>query len=108
MNLLALSKVMKKYDKITLRGASKSYLRAVDNSYIGSSDETNHAITNVPERDLNFPSPAVEIVPSKTAHPYKYAGENVELQGLNIFKGRVSASDIIGFSSSKTIHAKPI
>ncbi|KAI3893044.1 hypothetical protein MKW92_025997 [Papaver armeniacum] len=39
MNLLALSKVMKKYDKITLRGASKSYLRAVDNSYIGSSDE---------------------------------------------------------------------
>ncbi|KAI3934654.1 hypothetical protein MKX01_012194 [Papaver californicum] len=46
MNLLALSKVMKKYDKITLRGASKSYLRAVDNSYIGSSDE----ITAVLER----------------------------------------------------------
>lgn len=22
----------------------------------------------------------------QTAHPYKYAGENVELQGLNIFK----------------------
>ncbi|KAI3910189.1 hypothetical protein MKW92_026725 [Papaver armeniacum] len=39
MNLLALSKVMKKYDKITARGASKAYLRAVDNSYIGSSDE---------------------------------------------------------------------
>ncbi|KAI3944934.1 hypothetical protein MKW92_003561 [Papaver armeniacum] len=46
MNLLALSKVMKKYDKITLRGASKSYLRAVDNSYIGSSDE----ITTILER----------------------------------------------------------
>ncbi|KAI3992823.1 hypothetical protein MKX01_008033 [Papaver californicum] len=46
MNLLALSKVMKKYDKITLRGASKSYLKAVDNSYIGSSDE----ITAVLER----------------------------------------------------------
>ncbi|MCL7030075.1 hypothetical protein MKW94_015979 [Papaver nudicaule] len=46
MNLLALSKVMKKYDKITARGASKSYLRAVDNSYIGSSDE----ITTVLER----------------------------------------------------------
>ncbi|KAI3907592.1 hypothetical protein MKW98_016236 [Papaver atlanticum] len=39
MNLLAVSKVMKKYDKITSRGASKAYLRAVDNSYIGSSDE---------------------------------------------------------------------
>ncbi|RZC63582.1 hypothetical protein C5167_025333 [Papaver somniferum] len=70
-------------------------------------DRTTHAITNVPERDLDFPSPAVEIVPSKTAHPYKYAGENVELQGLNIFKGRVSVSDIIGFSSSESIHAKP-
>ncbi|KAI3978315.1 hypothetical protein MKX01_013113, partial [Papaver californicum] len=70
-------------------------------------DRTTHAITNVPERDLNFPSPAVEIVPSKTAHPYKYSGENVELQGLNIFKGRVSVSHIIGFSSSETIHAKP-
>ncbi|XP_026405396.1 phosphate transporter PHO1 homolog 8-like [Papaver somniferum] len=46
MNLLALSKVMKKYDKITLRGATKSYLRAVDNSYIGSSDE----ITTILER----------------------------------------------------------
>ncbi|KAI3908257.1 hypothetical protein MKX01_027279 [Papaver californicum] len=39
-------KVMKKYDKITLRGASKSYLKAVDNSYIGSSDE----ITTILER----------------------------------------------------------
>ncbi|XP_026405397.1 phosphate transporter PHO1 homolog 8-like [Papaver somniferum] len=46
MNLKALSKAMKKYDKITLRGASKSYLWAVDNSYIGSSDE----ITAVLER----------------------------------------------------------
>ncbi|KAI3934655.1 hypothetical protein MKX01_012195 [Papaver californicum] len=46
MNLLALSKVMKKYDKITLRGASKSYLKAVDNSYIGTADE----ITTILER----------------------------------------------------------
>ncbi|RZC80972.1 hypothetical protein C5167_043539, partial [Papaver somniferum] len=47
MNLLALSKVMKKYDKITLRGASKSYLRAVDNSYIGSSDEISTILERV-------------------------------------------------------------
>ncbi|XP_017221657.1 phosphate transporter PHO1 homolog 3 [Daucus carota subsp. sativus] len=39
MNMLAFSKILKKYDKITLRNASKSYLKLVDNSYIGSSDE---------------------------------------------------------------------
>ncbi|KAL1807952.1 hypothetical protein ACET3Z_024942 [Daucus carota] len=39
MNILAFSKIMKKYDKITSRNASKSYLRMVDTSYIGSSDE---------------------------------------------------------------------
>lgn len=39
LNILAFSKIMKKYDKITSRNASKSYLKTVDNSYIGSSDE---------------------------------------------------------------------
>jgi hypothetical protein len=40
----------------------------------------------VPEREPHLPSPAVEIVPSKNVHPYKYAGENIELHGMNIFK----------------------
>ncbi|XWS23157.1 hypothetical protein CRYUN_Cryun29cG0096900 [Craigia yunnanensis] len=39
LNTLAFSKIMKKYDKITSRSASKSYMRMVDNSYLGSSDE---------------------------------------------------------------------
>ncbi|KAK1390968.1 Phosphate transporter PHO1-like protein 5 [Heracleum sosnowskyi] len=39
MNILAISKIMKKYDKTTSRNASKSYLRMIDISYIGSSDE---------------------------------------------------------------------
>uniref|UniRef100_A0A175YNV1 SPX domain-containing protein n=1 Tax=Daucus carota subsp. sativus TaxID=79200 RepID=A0A175YNV1_DAUCS len=39
LNILAFSKIMKKHDKITSRNASKSYLKMVDNSYIGSSDE---------------------------------------------------------------------
>ncbi|KAL8104622.1 phosphate transporter PHO1 homolog 3-like [Apium graveolens] len=39
MNMLAISKILKKYDKITSRNASKSYMKMVDNSYIGSSDE---------------------------------------------------------------------
>ncbi|WCJ25701.1 EXS (ERD1/XPR1/SYG1) family protein [Euphorbia peplus] len=46
MNQLAFSKIMKKYDKITLRNASKTYLNMVDNSYIGSSEE----ITKLMER----------------------------------------------------------
>ncbi|KAF2297035.1 hypothetical protein GH714_015377 [Hevea brasiliensis] len=48
--------------------------------------------------EMHLPSPAVEILPSKMAHPYKYAGENVELQGLMCSRyGKVSVADIIGF-----------
>ncbi|OVA12219.1 SPX [Macleaya cordata] len=46
LNLLAFSKIMKKYDKITSRSASKSYLNMVDNSYIGSFD----GVTRLMER----------------------------------------------------------
>ncbi|KAI3452277.1 hypothetical protein Pfo_008942 [Paulownia fortunei] len=44
LNMLAFSKIMKKYDKITSRSASKSYLEMVDKSYLGSSDEVNKLI----------------------------------------------------------------
>ncbi|KAL0431733.1 UNVERIFIED_CONTAM: Phosphate transporter [Sesamum radiatum] len=44
LNMLAFSKIMKKYDKITSRNASKSYLEMVDKSYLGSSDEVNKLI----------------------------------------------------------------
>ncbi|KAG6656332.1 hypothetical protein CIPAW_04G015200 [Carya illinoinensis] len=46
LNLLAFSKIMKKYDKITSRNASKTYMAMVDKSYLGSSDE----ITRLMER----------------------------------------------------------
>ncbi|XP_042060255.1 phosphate transporter PHO1 homolog 9-like isoform X2 [Salvia splendens] len=39
LNMLAFSKIMKKYDKITSRNASKTYLEIVDRSSLGSSDE---------------------------------------------------------------------
>ncbi|KAG6654224.1 phosphate transporter PHO1 homolog 3-like [Carya illinoinensis] len=39
LNTLAFSKIMKKYDKITSRDASKSYMKMVDSSFLGSSDE---------------------------------------------------------------------
>ncbi|KAL7260655.1 hypothetical protein ACSBR1_006342 [Camellia fascicularis] len=41
LNMLAFSKIMKKYDKTTSRNASKAYLKMVDNSYLGSFDEVN-------------------------------------------------------------------
>ncbi|KAI3462918.1 hypothetical protein Pfo_019581 [Paulownia fortunei] len=44
LNMLAFSKIMKKYDKITSRNASRSYLEMVDKSYLGSSDEVNKLI----------------------------------------------------------------
>ncbi|KAI3936894.1 hypothetical protein MKW92_051242 [Papaver armeniacum] len=47
MNLLAFSKTMKRYDKITERHASKIYLNMVDNSYIGSSDDVTRLMDRV-------------------------------------------------------------
>ncbi|XP_021812514.1 phosphate transporter PHO1 homolog 9 isoform X2 [Prunus avium] len=46
LNQLAFSKIMKKYDKISSRKASKAYLNMVDNSYLGSCDE----VTRIMER----------------------------------------------------------
>ncbi|KAI7744195.1 hypothetical protein M8C21_020813 [Ambrosia artemisiifolia] len=39
LNQLAVSKIMKKYDKVTSRNASKAYLEMVKNSYLSQSDE---------------------------------------------------------------------
>ncbi|RZC77733.1 hypothetical protein C5167_002166 [Papaver somniferum] len=47
LNLLAFSKTMKRYDKITSRHASKIYLNMVDNSYIGSSDDVSRLMDRV-------------------------------------------------------------
>ncbi|KAG5522414.1 hypothetical protein RHGRI_034558 [Rhododendron griersonianum] len=38
LNILAFSKIMKKYDKITSRRASKAYLKMVEKSFLDSSD----------------------------------------------------------------------
>ncbi|XP_075493943.1 phosphate transporter PHO1 homolog 9-like isoform X2 [Primulina tabacum] len=46
-NILAFSKIMKKYDKITSRSASNSYLQMIDKSDLGSSDEVNMLIGRV-------------------------------------------------------------
>lgn len=47
LNLMAFSKILKKYDKITSRNASRSYLKMIDNSYLGSSDEVNKVMERV-------------------------------------------------------------
>ncbi|KAK3199377.1 hypothetical protein Dsin_022792 [Dipteronia sinensis] len=47
LNQLAFSKILKKYDKITSRNASKAYLQMVDNSYLGSSDEVTKLMKRV-------------------------------------------------------------
>ncbi|KAK8549289.1 hypothetical protein V6N13_008965 [Hibiscus sabdariffa] len=66
-------------------------------------DRGSQSMSSESEKDVHLSSPAVEIIPSKTAHPYKYAGDNVDLQGLNVFKGRISVVDIIGFTGSELI-----
>ncbi|CAN4082619.1 unnamed protein product [Withania somnifera] len=47
LNVLAFSKILKKYDKATSRKASKSYSDMVDKSDLGSSDEVNMLIERV-------------------------------------------------------------
>ncbi|KAG8366381.1 hypothetical protein BUALT_Bualt17G0073800 [Buddleja alternifolia] len=47
LNILAFSKIMKKYDKISSRNASKSYMKMADNSYLGSSDEVSKLMERV-------------------------------------------------------------
>ncbi|CAN1187784.1 Phosphate transporter PHO1 homolog 3 [Linum perenne] len=47
LNALAFSKIMKKYDKITSRNASKAYMTTVDNSNLGSSDEVTKLMERV-------------------------------------------------------------
>ncbi|KAF6134105.1 hypothetical protein GIB67_035659 [Kingdonia uniflora] len=47
LNLLAFSKIMKKYDKISSRNASVSYLEMVDSSFLGSSDEVTRLLERV-------------------------------------------------------------
>ncbi|XP_047317806.1 phosphate transporter PHO1 homolog 9-like [Impatiens glandulifera] len=47
LNQLAFSKIMKKYDKITSRNASKAYLQTIDDSFLGNSDEVSRLIERV-------------------------------------------------------------
>ncbi|CAA0825593.1 Phosphate transporter PHO1 homolog 3 [Striga hermonthica] len=47
LNILAFSKILKKYDKIASRSASKPYMKMVDNSYLGSSDEVSKLMERV-------------------------------------------------------------
>ncbi|XP_061992264.1 phosphate transporter PHO1 homolog 3 [Rosa rugosa] len=47
LNTLAFSKIMKKYDKVTSRNTLKPYMKMVDDSYLGSSDEVTKLIERV-------------------------------------------------------------
>ncbi|KAI3961508.1 hypothetical protein MKX01_001244 [Papaver californicum] len=47
LNLMEFSKIMMRYDKVTSRSASKIYLKMVDNSYIGSSDDVTRLMDRV-------------------------------------------------------------
>lgn len=59
-------------------------------------DRVGQSVSSASDREMHLPSPAVEILPSKMENPYTYAGESIDLQGVNILKGRFSVSDLIG------------
>ncbi|KAF7809095.1 phosphate transporter PHO1-like protein 10-like [Senna tora] len=54
MNLSAFSKIMEKYEKITTRAASRAYMRVVDNSYIGTSDEVAFLLERVESTFIKY------------------------------------------------------
>ncbi|KAK7400896.1 hypothetical protein VNO78_12205 [Psophocarpus tetragonolobus] len=47
LNTLAFSKIMKKYDKITSRDAAKAYMKMVDHSQLGNSEEVTKLMERV-------------------------------------------------------------
>ncbi|CAN7063156.1 hypothetical protein IGI04_017046 [Brassica rapa subsp. trilocularis] len=63
-------------------------------------------VSALSEKDLQVPTPAVEIIPSKTSAHNRYSGENLDVLGLPVFKGKVSVADIIGLSGSETAPSK--
>ncbi|CAA0376578.1 unnamed protein product [Arabidopsis thaliana] len=63
-------------------------------------------VSALSEKDLQLPTPAVEIIPSKTVAHHRYSGENLDALGLQVFKGKVSVADIIGLSGSETAPLK--
>ncbi|KAD3337093.1 hypothetical protein E3N88_32613 [Mikania micrantha] len=67
-------------------------------------DRVGTSMSLASDKETHLPSPAVEILPSKMGYPYRYTGENMDWQGENLLKGRVSVSDIIG---SELISSKP-
>lgn len=71
---------------------------------LGHHDRVAHSVSIVSDKEMHLPSPAVEIIPSKIGYPHRYAGESIDCQGVRLFKGRVSVSDIIG---SELISSKP-
>jgi hypothetical protein len=43
-------------------------------------------VSALSEKDLQLPTPAVEIIPSKTVAHHRYSGENLDALGLQVFK----------------------
>ncbi|KAG5240151.1 EXS family protein [Salix suchowensis] len=83
MNLAAFSKIMKKYEKISSRRASRSYMKTVDNSCLGNSDEVNGLLERV---EVTF---------------IKYFANSNRREGMNSLRPkakRVKHSSVIFFS----------
>ncbi|KAH9606870.1 hypothetical protein KSS87_019704 [Heliosperma pusillum] len=69
-------------------------------------DQRSYSISTVSDKDAHFPTPAVEIIPPKVAQHSKYNGENVDVQGIHSFKGKISVGNIVGFSGPDLICSK--
>ncbi|KAI4372742.1 hypothetical protein MLD38_010939 [Melastoma candidum] len=48
-------------------------------------EQRNQSAPPVSERGSSIPLPAVEVLPSKGIHPFKYGG-NADLQGIGMLK----------------------
>ncbi|KAH9774005.1 phosphate transporter PHO1 [Citrus sinensis] len=90
MNLAAFSKIMKKYDKITSTRASRSYMKIVDNSYLGSSDDVTSLLEKVETTFINHFSNSNRKDGMKSLRPK----EKKERHGVTFLSGFFSGCSI--------------
>ncbi|XP_057542978.1 phosphate transporter PHO1 homolog 10-like isoform X2 [Amaranthus tricolor] len=88
-NLSAFANIMKKYDKITLRHAARSYMKIVDKSYLGSSNEVTELMNSTENLFAkHFNGKRIEgMKPSRQ-------GRRRERNGVTFFSGLFSGCSI--------------
>ncbi|OMP03418.1 hypothetical protein CCACVL1_02426 [Corchorus capsularis] len=105
LNILAFYKIMKKYDKITSRRASKYYMGTVDDSYFGSSDEVTKLMERVEATFIKYFSNSNRSKGMNKLRPRTKKEKHVTSFSTGFFAGGTAA---LILALIITIHARDI